>query len=351
MKKRLLLLLGSGCLVLVLAALPFMAACAEPEPESIELVFATSISEGGGGAMIKLGLDHVEEESEGRVTITRYWSSSLIEEKETYPAVVEGIVDMTVVYPALFAGQFPLSDVMSLLPAFGSAEEGLPNWVFVRDYLLNQKEWADVKVLHIVADASQGLATTNKLVQYPDDVGGLNIAARGFSAEYIKAAGGIPIQIPPSEMYQGLQSGLLDGSTQPDVVMQSLKIAEVVKYYYRGFSPLDVNMIVMNLDTYNSLPADIQKLFDDLGSIEWQTSIAKQLDQKSESALEYVRSLGVEVIDPSPEMQAAWLELGMPMHDDWAQELEDKGLPAKKLLEDRYEFLKQYFPPEIFEIE
>jgi TRAP-type transport system periplasmic protein len=100
---------------------------------------------------------------------------------------------------------------------------------------------------------------------------------------------------------------------------------------------------VMNLKKYNSLPPDIKKAFDEELPIYWNREAGKIWDHWEEVGKELVRKTpGQEFITLSPEEKVKWRERAMSINGAWASALEDRGLPGKKLIEEKVRTIQKY---------
>ncbi|MBA7700402.1 hypothetical protein ES703_109116 [subsurface metagenome] len=100
----------------------------------------------------------------------------------------------------------------------------------------------------------------------------------------------------------------------------------------------------MNWDTWNSLPPDIQKVLEEESVPFVMDTNDKFSGEDSTRALqETVDNFGLEVIEPSTEELARWVALQKPVQQDaWVAEMEAKGLPGEKLIEEANRLYAKY---------
>ena len=110
-RRKLLPLIGSACLILVIAALPFMTACAAKPVEAVDLKFAhwipgeTHFSK----TIFNPIVDYINANGGGKVTMTQYSGGALGGPGEQWEMVKEGIADIVYFVPTFEPGVFPLS--------------------------------------------------------------------------------------------------------------------------------------------------------------------------------------------------------------------------------------------------
>jgi TRAP-type C4-dicarboxylate transport system substrate-binding protein len=97
----------------------------------------------------------------------------------------------------------------------------------------------------------------------------------------------------------------------------------------------------MNMDKWNSLPADVKKVMDDLRPwIEKKSvDISTDLAIKAKKICE---DLGHTIITPTPDEMKLWLEAAKPMHDAWIADAEAKGLPGRAVFEETKRLIQKY---------
>jgi TRAP-type C4-dicarboxylate transport system substrate-binding protein len=104
---------------------------------------------------------------------------------------------------------------------------------------------------------------------------------------------------------------------------------------------------MMNLKTWNSLPADIQQIIEDLSGKE-RSRIAAAAFEKGEAFLKgMITGIDKKAGKPGPytltkEERARWLETVRPIWYKWAEEKDAKGLPGTKVLEDALRLIEKY---------
>jgi TRAP-type C4-dicarboxylate transport system substrate-binding protein len=167
----------------------------------------------------------------------------------------------------------------------------------------------------------------------PDDVKGLKF--RGGSKEMdvmLKAAGASPTNVPSSEIYSAMQSGVLDAALTSSTSLISFRLHEHAKHvttardktFWFMFEP-----IMMSKATFDKLSPDQQKIVMEVGaSLEkFGMDAAKADDQK---LAEVYKSAGDGVQDMNEAAFAKWREIAR--NSSW-KDFEEKVPNGKKLLE------------------
>jgi len=200
------------------------------------------------------------------------------------------------------------------------------------------EELNDVKVLYLHAHGP-GLLHTKKPVRKLEDLKGMKIRATGLSAKVVEALGGVPVAMPQGATYEALNKGVVEGTFGPMEVLKGWKQAEVVKYttecYSVGYTT--TFFVVMNLDKWNALPADVQKVFETV-SDKYVDVHGKVWDSTDKEGRKYTESLGNKIIPLSDEESARWHKAVEPVIKDYIT----KNPNGNKYVEKIRELIKKY---------
>jgi TRAP-type C4-dicarboxylate transport system substrate-binding protein len=174
---------------------------------------------------------------------------------------------------------------------------------------------------------------TQRTIRSAADLKGLKMRVYdGTGLAFGKSTGIAARKMPFSEVYPAMKAGLLDSMYTSSVSGVDAKAWEVLKY----FTPINivgpVNMINVNIDAWNKLPADIQqKVMAIAAQMEDEMwNLAGDMDRKSRATL-----LGNGmVVDPvSAGFRSELNEVGNDLRGTW----------AKKAGKDAQKILKQYY--------
>jgi len=124
------------------------------------------------------------------------------------------------------------------------------------------------------------------------------------------AVGANPQMMPFSEVYSGLQQGVIDAAENPVSNIYTKKFHEVQKYLsisdhgYLGY------LVVMSKKFWNSLPEDLQKNVTQAmnEATEKEREYAKELnDSQLDLIKDYAKETGkIEIFTLTPEQKQAW---------------------------------------------
>jgi TRAP-type C4-dicarboxylate transport system substrate-binding protein len=282
----------------------------------------------------------IEKRTAGKVKITVFPGGTLTPAAQTYDNVVKGIADIGFSVFAYTMGKFPLMQAIDLPLGYKSGTQAtkLINAFYAK---FKPKELDDTKVL-ILSAHGPGIFHTKKPVNKLEDLKGMKIRAQGTVVPIVQALGGAPVGATMPETYDALRTGVVDGSMAPDEALKGWKWGEVINYttYNYGSAYTTAMFVVMNKAKWNSLPPDVQKVFDEV-SKEWIDKQGATWDKIDTEGKEFAKAKGVKFINLSHEEDARWAEKVKPLLSAYAANAKGKGLPGDEALKFCVDFIKK----------
>ncbi|MFP4213382.1 MAG: TRAP transporter substrate-binding protein [Desulfohalobiaceae bacterium] len=286
----------------------------------------------------KKWIEEVEERSNGRIQIDFHPGEALLGAKEIYNGVVDGVADIGTTCPSYTSGMFPLTEAFEL-PGYKNVNATAASMTFHEGYKeikdkLDIDEFEEVKVLTLWATGPGHLMTRKEPVHNLDDLSDKEIRAVGGTVPPLKKLGAKTHALPMSESYLALDQGIVDGILGPTDILKGFKLAEVVDYATETPDLYNVVfMKVMNQETWNSLPQDLQQIIQEV-SEEYALKYGKLRAEYTTQGLKYAKQEhDLQEIQLDPEEEQKWLERIQPVVEEWIQEKEEDGLPAKEVVE------------------
>jgi TRAP-type C4-dicarboxylate transport system substrate-binding protein len=292
--------------------------------------------------ILKAGADWMEKRFPGRIKVTIYPAQTLLSAMASYEGTVKGIADITSIVPGWHQGRFPKTEAIDLPPGVPSAVDGTQvYWEFYKKFLTD--EWKEVKVLSFHVQVPQSLHTKKKSIRTLQDIKGEKMRVYGIGKEVMTAFGGVPIAMPMSEAYEAIRQGVVSGIMVPCSEMKGFRLIDVCFHHTAADVFASPFFVIMNMEKYNSLPADIKKAFDEELAPFWNVEAAKIWDRWEGLGRELIKNTpGHELVILSPAEKNEWREKAKSINSSWASALEAKGLPGKKLLEEKLRAIAKY---------
>ena len=283
----------------------------------------------------------VEKRTDGKVKVEYYPGQTLTKAKQVYDGVVQGLSDIGFSVFAYTRGRFPVMAAVDLPLGYTSGKAATA--VIMKVYQqFNPKELSDTKVMYLHAHGP-GLVHSKQPVRKMEDMKGMKFRAHGTSALVVKALGGTPVPKPMPETYEMLQKGVVDGAVYPLEANKGWKLGEVTGYSTAAFSAAYTTsfFVVMNKDKWNSLPADVQKIIEDING-EWVVKHGEAWDSSDMAGIKFFLNQGGELIGVDAKEQSRWKKAVAPIVDEYVKDASAKGINAKEVVEFTRKTLSEY---------
>ena len=173
-----------------------------------------------------------------------------------------------------------------------------------------------------------------------EDFKGLKMRAPGSTGKQMQALGASPVNIPMGDAFDSLSKGVIDGNVSSMEAAKTWRLAEACQYLVQTWPVISpaCYMLIMNKDSYNSLPADIKAIFDKAGS-DWVDKQALAWNEADMVSWQYCKQLNIKVIDLSPEEIGKMTQAMVPFKEQYIQDMVKKGF-AETEVKSWFDFLK-----------
>jgi len=203
----------------------------------------------------------VEAATKGRVDVQLFGAAQLFKPNQNHPAVASGKVEAAAILSFQWGGTIPEMSVTVIPYLMTSVAKQKAFIGSEASKLLDAKMAArGVKNIAWIVDTNDGIFTSaKKPLVSPADFSGLKI--RGLNRLFdagLEAMGASPSAMPGTEVYQALQTGVLDAGFTGVKAAYSRKFYEIQKYGVASNIILAFDNLVVNPAWWNGLPADVR---------------------------------------------------------------------------------------------
>lgn len=227
--------------------------------------------------------EQVEKRSNGELKVNIFPHGQLGSDSQMIDGVRSGVIDIEMSGLNNFTGLFPEAGAFTLPFMFPTREAAYK----VLDGEVGQGvstklEQFGIKGLGYPENGYRNVSNNRGPVKVPADLDGVRMRVNNSIAlnDMFDLLGANPQQIPVAELYTALETGVVDAQDHPIGVVVSFKFYEVQKYLtltQHAYAPL---ALVMNLNKFNGLSADEQKIITDAAAdaiaMQRKLSIAKE---------------------------------------------------------------------------
>jgi TRAP-type C4-dicarboxylate transport system substrate-binding protein len=162
--------------------------------------------------------------------------------------------------------------------------------------------------------------------------------------ETLRAWGASPAGMPVSELAGNIEKGVIDGLVIPYDGVLAFRLAPYIRYSTELLSYVNSFAVVMNQDSFDRLPPDLQQLIDDTTGKETARRVGVRWDSMETPGREYMRTNGVEIIELSAEQRAVFARAAEHLVEERLEATEAKGLPAREFFARVRELAALYKP-------
>ena len=303
-----------------LAAALWLAPSAVMAQQPIVIKFSHVVSpDAPKGKAALLFKDLAEKYTNGKVKVEVYPNSSLYKDKEELEALQLGSVQLLAPSISKFAPlgvkEFDIFDLPFLLTDDARARQMFSSPMMAE---LNKKlETRGVEPL-AYWDNGAHVYTANKPLIVPDDFKGLKMRIQGSKVldAVARELGAIPQIMAFSELYQALQTGVVDGEDNVPSNILTQKFYEVQKYLTVSYHERLTYAMITNKKFWDGLPPDVREGL--AKAVKETTDFFNETAAKDNAdALEKLKVSGkIQIHVLTPEERQAWITKLMPVHTE-----------------------------------
>jgi TRAP-type C4-dicarboxylate transport system substrate-binding protein len=221
-------------------------------------------------------LDLVEKKTNGKVKIERFMAGALGGPTEQLGLARSGAVNLISLHVDQYAQQLPLHQITNT-EQLTSGAQGLTNvTAIVHELQETQPLFAaeqkknNIKILHFYCNGPTGVTARFPAKSLTDVKGKKVNVIAAYQRDVFKELGWIPVNVQIPELYEGLSRGVIDAIFMATAANVPLRWHEVGKVHLAiGVNTILSTPLAFNSDSWNRLPADVQKAFIEAS---WETA-------------------------------------------------------------------------------
>lgn len=273
----------------------------------------------GSAQAEQLFAKQIEEKTGGKIRVRFFWQGSLFSFGELLSAAKSNAIDVASIVPTYHPSEWPMMGLVNSLPlvwndpliAMKTQAYLIQNNQAIKDEL--KRNGLTPILLHGLPPYRLQCTTPVKTIA---DLKGKRIRTFGDWPPYVmEQLGAVPVNIPLTQIYEGLQKGTLDCAYNPIENAGFLKIAEVAKYWSDvNFGAIAAYSTFMNTERYNALPESLKKIMKEAEVVATQFEM-NNFDKLEQKGIEEAKAAGVTLVKfedqaklqaQFPDMLAVW---------------------------------------------
>lgn len=280
--------------------------------------------------------EEVEKRTNGKVKIILHWSESLGKIPDLPELCSKGAVEMIATTPSYSPTWFRLTSSVNQIPFIqNNLEESLA--VAKKLYFegpLPEVDYKQNNMKLLFVDVYREYETFAKEpYETLEDLKGKKIRTWGpYLPRAIDAAGAVPVDVMPAEMFESLQRGRVDGIPWGINAAYGNGLHEIAPYVSKtgiGLTPGVIRLI--NLDVWNKLPADVQQVMEEVAE-ELMGEVGLEIaNSHYEEAMEKLTQEGATFVEFKDRDK--WINMLPDFRAEWVKEMEGTDIEeeAKEL--------------------
>jgi len=312
--KRLALAAGAATLALAAYAVQAQQPASQPIIIKFSHVVAENTPKGKGALKFK---ELAEAAIKGRVKVEVYPNSQLFKDGEEMQMLQLGNVQMLAPSVSKFgplgAREFEVFDLPYIFDNYDDLHAVTGGKIGTELF-----KKLDSKGIVGLAYWDNGfkVMSANKALKTPADFRGLKMRIQSSKVldAQMRALGATPQVMAFSEVYQALQTGVVDGTENPPSNLYTQKMNEVQKFVTLSDHGVIEYAVIANKKFWDALPADIRAALE--GAMKEATKFANDIAKsENEDALAKVKATGkTQIIALTPDEKKAWKKALMRVH-------------------------------------
>ena len=277
--------------------------------------------------------ERVAELTDGRLQIKIFPPGSLIPTNQMLDGLQTGMLDMMKQYEGYYIGKMPEVAFTSSLPLGFTDTWQFETWFWQLGGVETLRDsYAPLNCYYIAPTIYGQEPIHSKFpIHSVDDLKGKKGRFVGLSGPVMQKLGATGTPLPTAEVYSALEKGVIDFADRDSLAANyDAGLYEVAKYIILpGFhQPTTATCYVANMDSWNELPEDIQKIVE-TAAREASAELFQQHLVKGMEALEKFKEKGCEVIYLPDEEVKKIREVAVEVWEEYAA----KSEKAKKVFE------------------
>lgn len=212
----------------------------------------------------------------------------------------------------------------------------------VEKYPILAKQWQQHRLVFLTTAGSIDTyqVFTNYEVKTLDDFNGRKIAGVGLNLRLLTGLDASPVNSGISDWYNNLATGLIDGLIGWIEGSIAYRLYEVAPYMVDvRLGAVPTKSIVVNERTWGRLPQEVKTVLLEVAA-DYRDELARETDRRAARSTQQYLDLGGTILTLNDEQRRAWA-MGLPnIGKEWADDMEERGMPGHDILRDYMDIMR-----------
>ena len=274
---------------------------------------------------------YVKEKTHGKIDIATFPSGQLGGERSMAEQVQAGTLQMATLTTAVlqnFVPQVAITDMPFIFPNRKTAYATLDD-PEVQEKIFSYLPKKGFIGIGWTENEIRDFTNTKRPVHHPEDIKGLKVRVMNSPVylDTFKQLGASPVGIPFPEIYNALQTGVIDAQENPLMTTVLMKFTEVTKYVTRTQHCMTACIIVVSIDYWESLSPKEQQIFRQAAKIATKVNrkgnarIHESLPKTGISIADYAKQNNIDIVELTPEQREEFRQAMIPVWDKYRKKI------------------------------
>jgi TRAP-type C4-dicarboxylate transport system substrate-binding protein len=285
---------------------------------------------------MKFWVDEVRKQTNNAISLQHFPAEQLGKAKDMLQLAMSGVSDMSYVVPSYVSDKMPLMTVSELPGLAESSCQGTEAFLkLAHGGVLAQRELDPNGIVILISTILEPYQVyANKPIGSLNDVSGLKLrTAGGAQAATVRALGGVPVNMAAPDTYDSLTRGTIDGVVFPTTSLLAYDLPGRLKAGTQDVSFGTVLLTyAMSKKRFQAFPKNVQEAMLEAGK-KASRNVCEFLDASGASNRTKIEAAGVKHFKLSAADQKKLADASASARNEWATQLERRGLPGNAVLE------------------
>jgi len=217
----------------------------------------------------------------------------------------------------------------------------------VKKYPVLAEQWSKHKLVFLTTAGS--IDTYQVFTNYPvaslADFEGRKIAGVGLNLRLLTGLDAVAVNSGISDWYNNLATGLVDGIIAWIEGSVAYRLYEVAPYMVDvRLGAVPTKAITVNQKTWDELPEEVREILI-AAAEDYRDELARETDRRAAASRQRYLEEGGEIVVLDDEQRRAWAMALPNIANEWADDMEERGLPGKAILRDYMDAMREANQP------
>jgi len=289
--------------------------------------------------------EQLTEKTDGRVKVEVYdATSSFGNIMRQADQVRAGVIDVALGLNGIPRGRFPASSIIELPFMVEKAGPGSKTlYTLYKEGMLGG-EYDDFHVLALFTHHGGLFHTADRPVRALADLEGLRMRTPGPAVSaMLESVGASPVGMPPAQIYENLQKGVINGVVTTWDLVGAIKLNELLGYHTDARAYVAGFHVLMNKQRYARLPEDVRAAVDELSGDNLVEKFGPWWDAWEARGRKDALARGNTIIEIDDATRAEWKAQLAPMIEGYLDSLRGEGVENSREIYERAQALVAQF--------